>query len=480
MPTYLFDPTGSTLQNKVIGESKTLNLPSGRSFLFVVPAFGPFFEETLVIKHVPLTGPSKILTPFVDYNCGFQFVEATRKANRAIYGCINLINITLTGSLVFNYQALGGDYELTTANITAIQANEARDPMFTKWEDVLSTKSIALIPFPVVDHPWSKINVSDIKDAVHSLEEAGLVVHLRPKFLPNPQEEVYIPSKSELGLGNVQNYSPATNTEAIAGVATNRYMTPANTKAAIEPQVSAYLNSIGYRVPVNYSAGIILNNVQQTVLYQNNVYAPRSQFLPFTTNGSFERARFILINSNNREKWSAPILFNITGTETVNLTGAKIFNTGLTFDSKIETKIVLNNVIDLVYKTDYNIDNGQIFIEYPIKANDRLEFFYRRTASLMPKDRDYYKLYNVLSGVNTFTLTDMDFVDPDDLRVTLNDFIILSKGTDYTITGNTLTVTYQIKLGDVIEVENLDSIPFLGKQPMREILFDPNFLSGQR
>jgi len=45
-------------------------------------------------------------------------------------------------------------------------------------------------------------------------------------------------TKAQTGLGSVDNYPSATSAEGIAGVATNRFMTPATTKAAIDSQVA--------------------------------------------------------------------------------------------------------------------------------------------------------------------------------------------------------------------------------------------------
>ena len=50
-------------------------------------------------------------------------------------------------------------------------------------------------------------------------------------------------TKAQVGLGSVQNYGIASNAQAIAGTATNVYMTPANTRAAIDSLVGNVLNS---------------------------------------------------------------------------------------------------------------------------------------------------------------------------------------------------------------------------------------------
>jgi hypothetical protein len=50
-------------------------------------------------------------------------------------------------------------------------------------------------------------------------------------------------SKTHVGLGNVDNYATATNAQAIAGTATNLFMTPANTRALIDSAVGNGLSS---------------------------------------------------------------------------------------------------------------------------------------------------------------------------------------------------------------------------------------------
>lgn len=55
------------------------------------------------------------------------------------------------------------------------------------------------------------------------------------------------------------------------------------TLAGIDAAADNVLNSIGYAVPVAYTAGISLTLTSQTVDYNGVVYAPKSSALPFTT-----------------------------------------------------------------------------------------------------------------------------------------------------------------------------------------------------
>lgn len=471
--SYTLDPTGQALQNKVIGETKPLSRLSTHNYLIVTPDFGPFLGESLVIKHTSPAGVSRILSPEVDYSCGFQFVDATSKSNRAFFGCINFVDITLTGSVVYNYQTLGGSYLLAPAGVSAIQSLEVRDPQFTTWEQVLTARTLPYPVFPVVDHPWSSVNVDAVKRATDELEQVGLTVHLRPAFLPTPEEVKFIPSAEEVGLGNVDNFKTATTGDAVEGSANNLFMTPAATKASVKNHVNNQLALVGYKMPVGYEAGISVISTQQTFSYHNNVYAARPQCVPFVTNGAFERDKFILINSNDRDYWSK-VVVTVTGAEEKLPTGALTFETGVHLTSQVDTHLTLNSVIDLVFGIDYHLDDGVLSVEYPLESDDELVLYMKPRESRMANDKNYYKTFVVTSGSKKFKLPELGYINPNDLRLTLNDFIILLKDVDYLIDEDILTISYVLKLGDLIEVENIDLVPFLGKQQMRAILFSSN------
>ena len=63
----------------------------------------------------------------------------------------------------------------------------------------------------------------------------------------------------------------------------------------IQDAADLVLSSAGYAPPVAYAAGIILTLQTQTVSYNGDTYAPKQSELPFTTSGTFETAKFRLI-----------------------------------------------------------------------------------------------------------------------------------------------------------------------------------------
>lgn len=78
---YDLDPTGKSLRNKVIGETKSLSLVPGLSHLFIILDNGPFYAESFFVTYTPSVGEPRNLLPDVDYYPVFHYSEATRKIN---------------------------------------------------------------------------------------------------------------------------------------------------------------------------------------------------------------------------------------------------------------------------------------------------------------------------------------------------------------------------------------------------------------
>lgn len=76
---------------------------------------------------------------------------------------------------------------------------------------------------------------------------------------------------------------------------TDRLGISRRTMAGIDAAADLVLSGLGYAPPVAYAAGISLTLTTQTVEYAGEVYAPKVANLPFTTSGTFETAKFRLI-----------------------------------------------------------------------------------------------------------------------------------------------------------------------------------------
>ena len=86
----------------------------------------------------------------------------------------------------------------------------------------------------------------------------------------------------------------------------NTKNTLAGMNAAVLASAAAVQGSIGYLPPVAYAAGISLTLAAQTVGYSGQTYAPILSALPFTTSGTFETAKFRLIQGVSGADLAAP------------------------------------------------------------------------------------------------------------------------------------------------------------------------------
>jgi hypothetical protein len=77
--------------------------------------------------------------------------------------------------------------------------------------------------------------------------------------------------------------------------------------------MQALVAAMGYQVPVTYAAGINLTQPNQTVTYGGQTYAPISTELPFTTSGTFETAKFRLIQGVSGADLAASSGANMVG-----------------------------------------------------------------------------------------------------------------------------------------------------------------------
>lgn len=237
---YPFDPTGAAVTNRITGERQVLSPGDWKDFYTLVPLAAPFFGSSMVIIHHP---SGRTLVDGVDYALTHRFHDASLATAKDIYGSITLYDKTLSGVLEFaSYQTLGGEWTLNQVAIETLLAGHLRNPRTTTWEEVANPPH----EFPVIDHEWNlddmvgakelEAKLQLIADAIANRQAGGLEDH-KADF-NNPHQV----TKSQVGLGNVENFAVANTTEAEQGVLNNLYMTPLRTKQAIAIQVLQPLN----------------------------------------------------------------------------------------------------------------------------------------------------------------------------------------------------------------------------------------------
>lgn len=166
-PPYEFDPTGKQPGNLIVSEEHIITAVSFRDFHFIVPNISPFFEEGLVVEYrSPLDPTYRVLDKQIDYYCTHNFLEATLKCARPIYGSISFNDISLTGVIRIKYQTLGGIWTINKPQLSTLLANKIANPRITTWEKIVELPA----KFPVIDHEFDLKDITGVIEVLKSLK----------------------------------------------------------------------------------------------------------------------------------------------------------------------------------------------------------------------------------------------------------------------------------------------------------------------
>lgn len=231
---YPFDPTGTMLANRIPGEQQIISPPNFKDYYFIVPKMAPFFGgPELVITVKDLGNRTRVLKEGVDYYLTHRFIAASRATAKPIYGSITFLDKELAGVVTFTYQTIGGIWTLDEAQILEILSNNLRNPRITSWDTVAEVPTLFPVidhEWNLVDMVGASEVVEAIDgivDALNSSNGNAITTHIADKNNPHGV------NKAQIGLSLVQNYGIATDLQAQEGLDNASYMTPARTRAAI-------------------------------------------------------------------------------------------------------------------------------------------------------------------------------------------------------------------------------------------------------
>lgn len=134
--SYPFDPTGQAQSNRITGEQIIVLAPGDRLFHYTMVRFAPMFEQGLNVRLRDLNNNIIQLFPGVDYYLSHHFMDASLATMHEIYGSISFLRRDIVGTLIVDYNTLGGIWTLDAAQITEILANRVYNPRIRTWEQV--------------------------------------------------------------------------------------------------------------------------------------------------------------------------------------------------------------------------------------------------------------------------------------------------------------------------------------------------------
>ena len=244
--SYPFDPTGQAQTNRIVGEQIVVTAPGSRLYHFTMPTFAPMFEEGSSFAIRDLDGNVIPLTKGIDYYFSHKFADASLATMHPLWGSLTFLRRDIVGTLIANYQTLGGVWTVDYATLLQIMAQTSINPRITTWEQVVERP----IDFPVIDHPWNLDDMVGMKEIVDVLERwLGIYVDsLDPNGGGGGSAELY---------NHINNHNnPHGVTPAIIGTLTT---------AEIQYLISACLGKTETAADTNRFGGQTLNQFLATI-----------------------------------------------------------------------------------------------------------------------------------------------------------------------------------------------------------------------
>ncbi len=258
MPTpqvirYPLDPTGTSPDNLVSDEPHALPARQKRA---IAPQYGAFYTESIVVVDAATNTP---LTKGVQYYPAELYEVPTGMFGKEVCAIILITDPSVSANVKITYQAVGGEYSRSAQAI--IQQIEALnlDDRPVEWGSIINKPSEYppshhlhdlgdIYGFEYMVHALDRIRAAilmgdDVShDAIYQYIDArdnyllGLIGGFNDALAAHiaDQNNPHRVTKVQVQLGNVQNYPVASEAEAEAGIANNRYMTPYLTKLAIQ------------------------------------------------------------------------------------------------------------------------------------------------------------------------------------------------------------------------------------------------------
>lgn len=163
---YPFDPHGTNPTNLILDERKSVSPAQYRDYVFIMPRWAPFFEDSLVVRHWP---SGIIIAPEVGWVGTHVFLDASHSTANRICGSFSLKNIN-TGVVSFDYRTVGGKWNISENQIIEIISNTLANPRTTTWEQVTGVPEI----FPVIAHNWridDLVGAFELMESIDSIAE---------------------------------------------------------------------------------------------------------------------------------------------------------------------------------------------------------------------------------------------------------------------------------------------------------------------
>lgn len=236
--TYPYDATGLATTNAIQNELHVIQPVAGiNDASFVIPRAAPFYLRNLKVKRGVSDNATQLIEG-VDYILTHHFVSLSYSLGTQIYSSITFLNKGFSGNVYLDYQTVGGDFVLDSYTGVEELTRNVYSVYTVTWEQVAGVIQ-GLAPYSHLMSGEDTIGYGELVDALRLIAATLRDIQGSGPVSSESRLQAHLDSnsahsKASVGLGNVNNYSIASTTEAKAGTSNNRYMTPALTKVLVD------------------------------------------------------------------------------------------------------------------------------------------------------------------------------------------------------------------------------------------------------
>ncbi|MBE0438315.1 MAG: hypothetical protein IBX57_00915 [Gammaproteobacteria bacterium] len=228
---FPLDLTGKSPDNLVMGEPHTL--PTGQLNRAVVPNYGAFFSESLVVTDADTGIP---LVPHEQFKAVQLYQEATLKSGLEVCSVVLVTDPNVSSNILIDYQAIGGEFSYSVIALRIMLDELNLDERPVQWGDVLG-KPLYFPPSPHLHDAGDIYGFEYLVEVLERIRYAILVgneaalLELR-QYIEGVEDEI----KSFL-------YPKATDEQAIAGEDCESVIAPCTAKKAFDVWADTYLEN---------------------------------------------------------------------------------------------------------------------------------------------------------------------------------------------------------------------------------------------
>lgn len=260
---YPLDQTGTSINNRVVGEPHVLGVRTNRAF---VPSHGPFYARSGLVVRDAANG--RVLTSGVHYKPVQMDPATTKLTAKMTCSVIVITDPTVSSNVEVDYQVVGGPQSSSVGAIQAMIDSLNLDERPVRWGEILGKPQL-FEPAPHLHDAGDLYGFEFVVASLYAIEEAILVgdaaahlelIEMFKRMVAEVQSDVddlradydqhaanynnpHQTTKAQVGLGSVENFGIATQAEAEAGQSAVKYMTPQRVAQAIVKLAGEQLNA---------------------------------------------------------------------------------------------------------------------------------------------------------------------------------------------------------------------------------------------